>query len=127
MARRPPITATLDAASLRELARALERAADKADEGIGIAIRGTAEAVASLERRGAPRRTGALAASIKVKVAGDGRRAEIGPDGKDAWYAYLVEWGTSTRPATPFCTPAAERARVDFPRAVINEVRARIR
>lgn len=124
---RPTFTAELDASSLRALGRALEAAADKAEEGIAVAVRGSAEAVGALERSLAPRRTGALVASIDVKVAGDGKRAAIGPDGKEAWYAYLVEWGTSTRPATPFATPAAERARVDFPRAVIDEVRRRIR
>lgn len=123
---REPITASLDAASIRELARALEQAADKANEGISVAVRLSAEALASLERNLAPRKTGKLADSVEVKVAGDGRRATVGPNG-DAWYAYLIEWGTSTRPATPFCTPAAERGRVDFPRSVINEVRRRIR
>lgn len=124
--RQAPITASFDQAGLRELARALEQAADKANEGIGVAVRVSAEAMASLERSLAPRKSGKLADSVEVKVAGDGRRATVGPNG-DAWYAYLIEWGTSTRPATPFCTPAAERGRVDFPRSVIDEVRRRIR
>lgn len=124
---RPTFTADLDEASLRRLGRALELAGDKAGDGIAVAVRNTAEAAAALERNLAPRRTGALAESIEVKVAGDGQRAEVGPNGKDAWYAYLVEWGTSRRPSTPFATPTAERTRVDFPRAVIDEVRRRLR
>lgn len=127
MARQPPITATLDQASLRELGRALEAAADKAGDGIAVAVRNTAEAAAELERNLAPRKTGTLVRSIEAKVAGDGQRAEVGPNGADAWYAYFVEWGTSTRPATPFATPTAERTRVDFPRAVIDEVRRQLR
>jgi len=123
---REPITADIDEASLRELTRALQRAADKADEGIAAAIRAAAEAAADLERRGAPVRTGTLVASITVNVADDGQSATVGPGGDEVFYAPLVEWGTSTRPATPFCTPAAERARVDFPRAVLDEIRARL-
>lgn len=123
---REPITAELDQGSLRELRRALDRAADAANAGIGIAVRGTAEALASLEANLAPRDTGKLADSVEAKVADNGLSATVGPNG-DAWYAYLVEWGTSRRPATPYATPTAERGRVDFPRAVINEVRRRIR
>lgn len=125
--RRAPITAELDPAGLRELAAALERVAEQATAGITAGIAVTAEAAVALERQLVPVASGALRDGIHARYRGDGRSAQVGVWDADLYYALFVEWGTSIRPAVPFATPAAERARHDFGPNVVTEVRRRVR
>lgn len=126
MSRRAPITATLDPASVRELAAAIERAQAAALEGIAAGVAVTAEAVVALERAAATVDTGAMRDGIEARYSDNGQSAKVGIWDPDLYYALFVEWGTSIRPAAPFATPAAERARVEFPRNVIAEVRRKV-
>lgn len=124
--RRAPITAEIDARSRRELAEAFERAATEAAEGVAAGLALTAEAAVALERSLVPVDTGALRDGIKARYSATGQSAEVGVWDPDLYYALFVEWGTTIRPAVPYATPAAERARVEFGPNVVTEVRRRI-
>jgi HK97 gp10 family phage protein len=126
VSRGPRITATLDQGSLRELEQALTRAATKAKEGVAAGVALTAEMIVSRERALVPVDTGKLRDGIRAHYSRDGLSAKVGLFDPDLYYALFVEWGTSIRPAAPFATPAAEKARVEFAGTVLTELRRKV-
>jgi HK97 gp10 family phage protein len=126
VSRRAPITAELDARSLRQLGEAMELAGDAAAAGVAAGVSLTAEATAFVEQLNVPVDTGALRDGIEIRYSASGQNAQVGIWRPDLYYALFVEWGTTIRPAVPFATPAAEKARATFPRNVITEVRRKV-
>lgn len=126
MTRRAPITAELDARSLRQLGEAMDQAGAAAEAGVAAGVRLTAEATAFVEQINVPVHTGALRDGIKIRHSDSGQSAQVGIWDPTLYYALFVEWGTSIRPAVPFATPAAEKARATFSRNVITEVRRKV-
>lgn len=120
------ITAEIDPGSLREIEGALEAAGKDAVAAVAAGVRRTAEAAAELERSLVPVRTGALRGGITVRYSETGASAQVGIWDPELYYALFVEWGTSTHPAHPFGTPAAEEASTRFVPNVVSEVRKRV-
>lgn len=58
--------------------------------------------------------TGALKKAIRVKYSKDRLSATIGPQGKGAWKAHFIEFGTVEQPAQPFMSPAWEENKNDY-------------
>lgn len=58
--------------------------------------------------------SGDLKKSIRMKRSKDRLSATIGPQGKGAWKAHFIEWGTVDQPAQPFMTPAWEEEKNDY-------------
>jgi len=86
-----------------------QKATDKHLKRIANQVRRDAQALC-------PKRTGQLAASIKVfdskyETAGGLRSKIVMAGDDDAWYAFQVETGTQHTHAQPFLRPALERAR----------------
>lgn len=88
----------------------LKHIAATLDEELDVAIRNTAEAIASGAQSRVPVDTGALRDSIHVDKVGDGSYAVIAGSSK-VFYGHLVEHGTVKTPAHPFLIPAAEAER----------------
>lgn len=104
----------LETDKLRELAADLEKAAPRVGAAASAAIRkGSAELTRTAKslapKRLAPKRTGALAASIEASIYGDGRSsiltAVVGPTER---YGLFQERGTSRHAAQPYMGPALE-------------------
>ena len=104
------LTGRLD--GLEQLHRALTRIAEPSE--LEASLRAGAEDIRAAARAGLgdghppDSRTGALAASLTVEMADDGMSARIGT-GLD--YGWHLEFGTLTRPATPWLEPALDEAR----------------
>jgi hypothetical protein len=104
------LTGRLD--GLQQMHRALRRIAETSE--LQERLRAGAEDIRAAARAGlgdgrppdSP--TGALAASLTVEMADDGMSARIGT-GLD--YGWHLEFGTLTRPATPWLEPALDEAR----------------
>jgi HK97 gp10 family phage protein len=58
--------------------------------------------------------SGDLKKSIKAKYSKDKLSATIGPQGKGAWKAHFIEWGTVEHSAKPYMTPAYEENKNDY-------------
>lgn len=58
--------------------------------------------------------SGALKKAIRMKRSKDRLSATIGPQGKGAWKAHFIEWGTVDQPAQPYMTPAYEENKNDY-------------
>lgn len=95
---------SVEAIGAAQLAYTLTRAAHELDQGVGGADAEAAQLVASSARGLAPRRTGALAASVRA----EGPTVYAGS--AFVQYAPFVEYGTPSRgiPARPFMTDAAK-------------------
>lgn len=70
-------------------------------------LRAMGKLAAKEVRLRAPRRTGNLKKNIRYKVTKKDKTLKVGVKGK-AWYAALVEKGTSNTAAQPFLMPAIE-------------------
>lgn len=84
--------------------RRLEQIVDKMPDAAAMMAEAKAEAIRSRAEANAPKRTGALAASIKKIPAGALRWIVVAL----AFYAAFVEWGTSKMSAQPYMRPALE-------------------
>lgn len=58
--------------------------------------------------------SGELKKAIRMKRSKDRLSATIGPQGKGAWKAHFIEWGTVEQPAQPYMTPAWEENKNDY-------------
>ncbi|QVQ51302.1 HK97 gp10 family phage protein [Spiractinospora alimapuensis] len=68
----------------------------------------------------APRASGTLQGAIDSRQR-DRLTHEVGVLGaRRAWYAAMVEFGTSARPASPFAEPAARVAEARFPQEMAS-------
>lgn len=110
----------VDATSLKKLEFAIEAEKKRLLEESAAAIKEVAEAAVENAKRNAPVASGALRDGISAIIAPDGQSAEVGPHDPKTWYAIIVEWGSSERPAHPFMAPAAETARTDLRKALIE-------
>lgn len=99
----------LETDKLRELAADLEKAAPRVGAAASAAIRKGSAELTRTAKSLAPKRTGALAASIEASIYGDGRSsiltAVVGPTER---YGLFQERGTSRHAAQPFMGPALE-------------------
>ena len=93
-----------------EMNAALARKAEELQAAAKEAVSQEVENIADDARRTAPRKTGALRASIRGDASG-----LRGTVKATARHATFVEHGTYKDPAQPFMHPAAERARKRFP------------
>lgn len=84
--------------------RRLEQIVDKMPEAAAMMAEAKAEVIRSRAEANAPRRTGALAGSIKKIAAGALRWIVVAL----VSYAAFVEWGTSRMAAQPYMRPALE-------------------
>lgn len=84
--------------NLRQIAAQLDREMD-------AAMADTGEDVRNLAEQFAPKLSGDLSRSGKVRKKGEGHY-EVS-FGEDLTYAVYVEYGTDSSPAQPFLTPAA--------------------
>jgi hypothetical protein len=104
------LTGRLD--GLQQMHRALRRIAEPSE--LEASLKAGAEDIRAAARAGLgdglppDSRTGALAASLSVEMAEGGTSARIGT-GLD--YGWHLEFGTLTRPATPWLEPALDEAR----------------
>ncbi|WP_017612113.1 HK97-gp10 family putative phage morphogenesis protein, partial [Nocardiopsis salina] len=93
---------------LRHLPRSLESEAE-------VATRDEAEEVYEAMRDRVPVASGTLRGAIGRRQTGP-LTMEVGVFGaRRAWWSALVEFGTSTRPATPFAEPSAREAEQRYP------------
>jgi HK97 gp10 family phage protein len=76
-------------------------------------VRDAARAIAEDARANAPVDTGKLRSEIKAKRQSQGHWFV---DCGDAWYAHLVEMGTTHSAAQPFLVPASEREGARLPK-----------
>ena len=88
----------------------LKHIAATLDEQLDVAIRNTAEAIASGAQSRVPVDSGALRDSIHVDKVGDGSYAVIAGNTK-AFYGHIIEHGSVRTPPRPFLVPAAEAER----------------
>lgn len=93
-----------------QLQAKLDALPEKIRERARQAVAAAADAVQADARAEVPVDTGALKDSITVENSGLSADVSAGEH-----YAPFVEFGTSTRPAQPFLTPAAEVERGRFP------------
>jgi hypothetical protein len=104
------LTGRLD--GLEQLRRALTRIAEPSE--LEASLKAGAEDIRTAARAGLgdgrppDSRTGALAASLTVEMAERGMSARIGTGLEHGWH---LEFGTLTRPATPWLEPALDEAR----------------
>ncbi|WP_431888737.1 HK97-gp10 family putative phage morphogenesis protein [Nocardiopsis alba] len=106
---------TVDVEGMAAFRKRLERLADDVRKGAETALGEAAQSVRDDMRKGVPVDTGALRDSLTARVMRGELTAEIGPLGKEFYYAHYVEFGHSSMPAQPFIGPAAELERRRFP------------
>jgi hypothetical protein len=88
------------------------------------AVKDETEETAQDMRREAPRLTGHLIEGIQVEIDKEGLRGKAVSTAK---YTTFVVHGTSTHEAHDFIEPAAQRARLRFPRRVASYVKEELR
>lgn len=100
---------------LRELERKLEKLPRELESEAGAATKDEAQEVYDAMRERVPTASGTLRGAIGRRQKGP-LSMEVGVLGAQrAWWGALVEFGTSTRPATPFAEPAAREAEGRYP------------
>ncbi len=88
-------------------------------------IKRAAEKIREDAEKLAPERTGRLAGSIEIKkleITKDEIRIGVGPVGKDVFYWYFVEYGTSKMSAQPYLRPAFENNKDAVKREIMREI-----
>ena len=88
-------------------------------------IKRAAEKIREDAEKLAPKRTGKLARSIEIKkleVTKDKIRIGVGPVGKDIFYWFFVEYGTSKMSAQPYLRPAFENNKDAVKREIMREI-----
>lgn len=99
---------------LRELERKLEKMPRELESEAEAATKAEAEEVYDSMRDRVPVSSGTLRGAIGRRQKGP-LSMEVGVFGaRRAWWSALVEFGTSTRPATPFAEPAAREAETRY-------------
>lgn len=110
--------------SLQELAHALDGAPGRVGARAAKVVRDGGNRIAREAAAAAPRRTGALASSIKVTFSGDGRSGSLSATvTPTARHAPFVEFGTYKDRPQPFLFPAFERHQDAIMRDLGNAVR----
>lgn len=111
---------------LRELERKLEKLPRDLESEAEAATKEEAEEVYTAMRDKVPKASGTLRSAI-------GRRQlsplsiHVGVLGaKRAWWAALVEFGTSQKPARPFAEPAAREAEQRYPKRMAKFLNRRL-
>lgn len=97
---------TFDTSELSALAAEFVKAGVLAPKVVDKIVGATAREVRDDMRSSAPRDSGELVGSIRVRAAGRGAR-EVRAEAR---HAVFVEYGTSVMPPQPFVGPAADRA-----------------
>ncbi len=112
---------SVDDSELRQLAIDLEREAPRVGRQVSAAVRASARKVETSAKAGAPRKTGALAASIGVDIYGSGSAqgmtAVVGPS---EHYGLFVEHGTTSMAPQPFMQPALDAEAPNLERAIAD-------
>lgn len=100
---------------LRDLERKLQQLPRDLESEAEAATKAEADEVYKSMRARVPQSSGTLRGAIGRRQQGP-LSMEVGVLGaRRAWWGALVEFGTSTRPATPFAEPAAREAEGRFP------------
>lgn len=111
---------------LKELERKLRQLPKDMESEAEVATKAEAEEVYQAMRKGAPTASGMLEGAIGRRQKGP-LSMEVGVFGaKRAWWGALVEFGTSTRPATPFAEPAAREAEQRYPARMAKYLNKRL-
>ncbi|MCD0450768.1 HK97 gp10 family phage protein [Actinocorallia sp. API 0066] len=111
---------------LPELMRELDRLGARIEAGVLKAVEESAQAVRT-DARGAVRvDTGRLQRGLTVRVDRARLLAEVGWFDPKLYYAAFQEHGTSSIPANPALTSAAESERPRFPRRLAAEIEREI-
>lgn len=111
-------TADVDLAQVLALAAELEAKAARVGGGAVDVVRRQGQAVAADAIRRAPKRTGALAGSIRVVTSGSGLSGAEATVKTGVRYAAYVEYGTSDTAPQPFMVPAAQAQTGGFQKAM---------
>lgn len=107
------------------LRRMLLRLSDEGKRGAVRAVKKSALTVRSRAKRNAPKASGDLSRSIRLKASRSGLTSRIGTDDPKA---HLVEFGTVRSAAKPFLFPAVEEERLPYQanlRGELNEALSR--
>ena len=118
---------TIDTHGLKKLRKRLQTLAVEVHEGAEAAVTEAGEAVKDDMEARVPVDKGDLRKSLRSEVNKGNLVAEIGPRGRDVYYGYFQEFGTSTTPAQPFAGPAHEAERKRFPARMKKHVRRKIK
>lgn len=101
---------TSEVRGFKEIEALLKKLPEKtAEKVVNAALRSAANVIKKAAQDKAPVRTGALKKSLAVeldKSTKTGTTARIGAKRKIAWYAHIVEFGSSHSAARPFLRPA---------------------
>ncbi len=104
---------------LAELPERIRKAARAAIADAAAAVQADAQAEVPVE-------SGALRAGIQTRITGDGLSAEVGVFDRDLYYGAFIEFGTSSIPARPFMTPAAEAERAELSDRIRRATKGRL-
>lgn len=118
---------TVSTKGLDKLRKRLKELSEEVREGALAAVTEAGEAVADDMESRVPVDTGDLRAAIRSEVNKGNLVAEVGPRGRDVYYGYFVEFGTSSRAATPFAGPAHAAERKRFPKRMKKHVGRKIK
>lgn len=111
---------------LRELERKLQKLPRDMESEAETATKAEAEEVYKSMRDKVPTSSGTLRGAIGRRQKGP-LSMEVGVLGaKRAWWGALVEFGTRTRPATPFAEPAAREAEARYPKRMAKYLNRRL-
>ena len=111
---------------LDELKKRLDRLGEQIEAGVLKAVEESAQAVRTDARSSVRVDTGRLQRGLIVRINRSKLTAEVGWFDKDLYYAAFQEFGTSSVPANPALTGAAEAERPRFVRRLTEEVRREI-
>jgi len=106
---------------------ALDRVVSTVDAEVAGVVRESADALIDGTRERVAHDTGNLHDSLDAVYAPDGLSADVGWFDPGDFYADFVEHGTSSQPAQPALTPAAEQERRMLPKRVEKHVGTAVR
>lgn len=111
----------------KEVKRALREMRGNIDDAVRAAIQDGAEAVRDGWHRRIPKDTGRAAQGLGITYGKDGTAAEVGERQADRKHVVeFLESGTSSMPARPSATPAAEQERRELPKRLERELAKRL-
>jgi len=124
--------ASVRISGLKEVAANLRKLDLRVERKLGMqALRAGAKIIVKQARENAPTKTGRLKRAIGVMAIKDKGKIELQvgvkrgkkrSDLKGAWYAHFLEFGTITRAAHPFITPAVESTQKEVVEKVKEEI-----
>lgn len=108
---------------IKALAKKLGLAEEQINSAARRTVKETAEGVKKRAKDLVPVESGRLQRSINASYSSNGLQAEVKNTNNQAYYGQFIEYGTSSRPARPFMTPAAEGQRRKIKRRLEQHVK----